>query len=101
MIFNIGGGPPAGPPPGGAPPGTPPSVPPAGSNVVGLLRPDRDYQREAIDRVFGDWGQGQRSLLLVLPCGAGKTIVSADIVRRCVQQTSQKTIFMAHRAEFH
>ena len=99
MIFNIGGGPPAGPPPGGAPPGTPPSVPPAGSNVVGLLRPDRDYQREAIDRVFGDWGQGQRSLLLVLPCGAGKTIVSADIVRRCVQQTSQKTIFMAHRAE--
>jgi len=81
MIFNIGGGPPAGPPPGGAPPGTPPSVPPAGSNVVGLLRPDRDYQREAIDRVFGDWNNGQKSLLLVLPCGchrAGERVMRYD-----------------------
>lgn len=98
-IFTIGGGPPAGPPPGGGPPSTPPSAPPTGGTVTGLLRPDRDYQREAIDRVFGDWSNGHKSLLLVLPCGAGKTIVSADIIRRTVQQTSQKTIFMAHRAE--
>lgn len=90
-IFTIGGGPPSRPPPG--------SPPSAGGTIVGILRPDRDYQREGIDKVFGDWGNGHRSLLLVLPCGAGKTIVSADIIRRTVQQTSQKTLFMAHRAE--
>ena len=86
-IFTIGGGSPAGGPPG-------PS-----SNVAGLLRPDRDYQREAIDRVLGDWSRGHRALLLVLPTGAGKTVVSADIVRRVVQQTSQRAVFLAHRAE--
>lgn len=89
-IFTIGGGSPTGGPPG--PPG------PTG-NVTGLLRPDREYQREAIDRVMGDWSHGHRSLLLVLPTGAGKTVVSADIVRRVVQQTSQRAVFLAHRAE--
>ena len=86
-IFTIGGGSPTGGPPG-----------PSGS-VTGLLRPDRDYQREAIDRVMGDWAHGHRSLLLVLPTGAGKTVVSADIVRRVVQQTSQRAVFLAHRSE--
>lgn len=90
LNFTIGGGPPSGPPSGS---------PPGGGTVVGLIRPDRDYQREAIDKVFGDWNNGSKSLLLVLPCGAGKTIVGADIIRRAVQQTSQKTLFMAHRAE--
>lgn len=86
-IFTIGGGPPSSPPPGGAPPNTPP----AGGSVIGLLRPDRDYQREAIDRVFGDWNNGQRSLLLVLPCGChragervqrfdGTTVAVEDVV---------------------
>lgn len=78
-IFTIGGGPPAGPPPGGAPPGSPPSTPPAGGTVTGLLRPDRDYQREAIDRVFGDWGNGHKSLLLVLPTGCHR---AGERVRR-------------------
>lgn len=86
-VFTIGGGSPTGGPPG-----------PSG-NVTGLIRPDRDYQREAIDRVFGDWSHGHRSLLLVLPTGAGKTVVSADIIRRVVQQTSQRAVFLAHRAE--
>jgi superfamily II DNA or RNA helicase len=86
-IFTIGGGSPSGGPPG-----------PSG-NLTGLLRPDRDYQREAIDKVLGDWSHGHRALLLVLPTGAGKTVVSADIIRRVVQQTSQRAVFMAHRSE--
>lgn len=92
-IFTIGGGTPPAPPPGGAPPSTPSAA------VSGLVKPDRDYQREAIDRVLGDWQTGHQSLLLVLPTGSGKTIVSADIIRRVVQQTSQKALFVAHRSE--
>jgi len=92
-IFTIGGGTPPAPPPGGAPPSTPSAA------VSGLVKPDRDYQREAIDRVLGDWQTGHQSLLLVLPTGSGKTIVSADIIRRIVQQTSQKALFVAHRSE--
>lgn len=63
------------------------------------VRPDRDYQREAIDRVLYDWSSGKKSVLIVLPTGAGKTIVSADIIRRVVQQTSRRAIFLAHRNE--
>lgn len=41
----------------------------------------RDYQREAIDAVFGAWSGGMQRPAIVLPTGAGKTVVFSALVR--------------------
>lgn len=40
----------------------------------------RDYQLRAVDELRDAYRRGRRSPLLVLPCGGGKTIVSANIM---------------------
>ena len=42
----------------------------------------RDYQSEAIDAVFKAWGDGMRRPAVVLPTGAGKTVVFSALVKR-------------------
>lgn len=42
----------------------------------------RDYQTECIDAVFSAWGQGVRRPAVVLPTGAGKTVVFSALVGR-------------------
>lgn len=41
----------------------------------------RDYQREALDAVYDAWAGGMRRPALVLPTGAGKTVVFAHLVQ--------------------
>lgn len=41
----------------------------------------RDYQREAIDAVFKAWADGMKRPAIVLPTGAGKTVVFSALVR--------------------
>lgn len=41
----------------------------------------RDYQREAIDAVFGAWSEGMRRPAIVLPTGMGKTVVFAHLIQ--------------------
>lgn len=41
----------------------------------------RDYQREAIDAVFKAWSDGMRRPAIVLPTGAGKTVVFSALVK--------------------
>jgi DNA or RNA helicases of superfamily II len=41
----------------------------------------RDYQREAIDAVFKAWADGMRRPAIVLPTGAGKTVVFSALVK--------------------
>lgn len=41
----------------------------------------RDYQREAIDAVFDAWSDGMKRPAIVLPTGAGKTVVFAHLIR--------------------
>jgi len=41
----------------------------------------RDYQRAAIDAVFGAWSGGMQRPAIVLPTGAGKTVVFSALVR--------------------
>lgn len=43
--------------------------------------PLRDYQRECIDAVFGAWAEGLRRPAVVLPTGAGKTVVFSHLVK--------------------
>lgn len=57
----------------------------------------RPYQREAKDAVFTQWGEVDRTLL-VLPTGCGKTIVFAKITEECVRK-GRRVLILAHRGE--
>lgn len=70
----------------------------------------RDYQREAIDAVFAAWSSGMRRPAVVLPTGAGKTVVFASLIHRFVNDvtaaglctkatTGRRVIVLAHRDE--
>jgi len=58
----------------------------------------RPYQTEAIDRLRACIAGGKRRPLLVLPTGAGKTVVAADIIRSAVAKGS-RCLFLAPRRE--
>lgn len=67
----------------------------------------RDYQREAIDTVFKAWADGMQRPAIVLPTGAGKTVVFSALVREFRarheslghQSTGRRVIVLAHRDE--
>lgn len=68
----------------------------------------REYQREAIDAVFAAWGDGMTRPAIVLPTGAGKTVVFAALIKQFRAQTSmvrshamqnQRVIVLVHRDE--
>jgi superfamily II DNA or RNA helicase len=42
----------------------------------------RDYQRETIDALFAAWADGMRRPAVVLPTGAGKTVVFSHLIDR-------------------
>lgn len=46
-----------------------------------ILRP---YQKETIEALFGAWKDGMRRPAVVLPTGAGKTVVFAELIRRFI-----------------
>jgi superfamily II DNA or RNA helicase len=54
----------------------------------------RDYQAEAVDKVFSAWREGVRSPAIVLPTGAGKTVVFSAVVDHWRYAQSE-----AHRME--
>ena len=56
-----------------------------------ILRP---YQEKAIKSVFKGWEERQRQLM-VMPTGAGKTVVFSNVAQQC----SGKTLILAHREE--
>ncbi len=60
----------------------------------------RDYQSEAVDSVFRIWAEEPTSSpLIVLPCGAGKSIVVADLCRRFIQEGGQRAMCVIHSKE--
>jgi DNA repair protein RadD len=54
----------------------------------------RDYQRRAVADVQQAYGNGSRSVLLVLPTGAGKTTVASELCRG-----RGRVLWIAHRRE--
>lgn len=58
----------------------------------------RPYQSEAISAIQEQWQSGNRRTLLVLPTGAGKTIVFCKLTEELVR-TGQRVLIMAHRGE--
>ena len=55
----------------------------------------RDYQSDAVNAVVTAVRDGKRRQLIVLPTGAGKTLVAAALSQR----TKGRTLFLCHRDE--
>lgn len=58
----------------------------------------RPYQEAARQAIHGEWDQGRRKTLLVLPTGTGKTIVFAAVAEDQVRK-GQRVLVLAHRGE--
>lgn len=58
----------------------------------------RPYQNEIVQRMPVEWRRGNKRLLVVAPCAAGKTTIFADAARR-VQENGKRVWFLVHRRE--
>ena len=58
----------------------------------------REYQTEAIDNLRNSLQKGSRSPLLVMPTGAGKTVVFAEISKR-LRKNKHNVLILVHRKE--
>lgn len=58
----------------------------------------RDYQREAVERVYNSWNAGNRNVLAVLPTGAGKSVIMSDVVKEFTNRNKHCAV-IAHRNE--
>ncbi|MBK8123961.1 MAG: DEAD/DEAH box helicase [Dokdonella sp.] len=58
----------------------------------------RPYQASKVAEARALMGQGKRSICLVAPCGAGKTIIAAHIIHSALSK-QRRVLFLAHRRE--
>lgn len=58
----------------------------------------RPYQQRAIDDLRAQYAAGKRAPCLVLPTGAGKTVVAASIIKSA-EARKNKVLFLVHRTE--
>lgn len=58
----------------------------------------RPYQERAIDELRACYQRGCRAPALILPTGAGKTVVASEIIRLTVERGG-RVLFLVHRAE--
>ena len=70
------------------------SVPVTETPAGVVLRP---YQRAAVENVFERWQSGDKSVLIQLPTGCGKTVVFSEIMRLCADKG--RILLLAHRRE--
>lgn len=59
----------------------------------------RDYQHDAIKAVFDAWYGNMRRPALVLPTGAGKTVIFAELIRQWRERTGTRAMVLVHRDE--
>ena len=55
----------------------------------------RDYQKDLLDKTFQALREGYRRPLVVAPCGAGKSYIFAELIRR----TKGEALILTHRQE--
>jgi superfamily II DNA or RNA helicase len=58
----------------------------------------RDYQTDLLDRTQQSWKSGERSVMLQLPTGGGKTIVFSHLVQSFTE-SGKRVLILAHREE--
>lgn len=59
----------------------------------------RPYQRDAIDRLLEGWRTTNNRLAVVLPTGAGKTVVFANLICELLPAIHGRALVIAHREE--
>lgn len=60
-----------------------------------ILRP---YQERAITELRAQYAAGKRSVVAVLPTGAGKTVIGSAVIRSAVAR-GKRVLFLVHRQE--
>lgn len=55
----------------------------------------RDYQQDLLDKIFSHLAVGYRRPLVVAPCGAGKSYIFAELIKR----TRGEVLVLTHRQE--
>ena len=58
----------------------------------------RNYQSGAIDKLRSCMAGGKRRIILQASCGAGKTIISAEIVNKAIEK-GKKVLFLVNRRD--
>lgn len=58
----------------------------------------RSYQQQAFDALKANWTEGKKRVVLVLPTGAGKTVLGSHIAKAAVAR-GKPVVWMAHRTE--
>lgn len=58
----------------------------------------REYQSRAISDLRAQYAAGRRAPVLVLPTGAGKTVVASSVIRSATQR-NKRVLFLVHRTE--
>lgn len=59
----------------------------------------REYQREAIDAVQAAWADGMQRPAVVLPTGAGKTVVFSRMAAEHLAEHGTRVVILVHRDE--
>ena len=58
----------------------------------------REYQNELIGRLFQAYRDGYTAPCIVLPCGGGKSVITAEIAKRFTDR-DKRVLFLVHRRE--
>lgn len=58
----------------------------------------REYQIDLLERVHESWKKGHKSPCVVLPCGGGKSCITAEMARRTTANKN-RVMFLVHRRE--
>ena len=58
----------------------------------------REYQNELIGRLFQAYRDGYIAPCIVLPCGGGKSVITAEIAKRFTDR-DKRVLFLVHRRE--
>ena len=56
----------------------------------------RDYQQKAIYDVAVSWRQGYKRPCIVIPCGGGKSVITAEMAKRTTDR-GNRVLFLVHR----
>ena len=58
----------------------------------------REYQEDLLERLFRAYNDGFSAPCIVLPCGGGKSVITAEIARRFTHERL-RVLFLVHRRE--
>jgi superfamily II DNA or RNA helicase len=58
----------------------------------------RSYQTESIDAVYAAWDKGETRAAVILPTGAGKTVIFSELCRQ-LECRKKRVVILVHREE--